>query len=246
MAEQFPWKVAWITGASGAICGEIARRLAAAGVTVAATARPSDKLDALAAASENIKAFPADVLQPERLKVCVAEDRERARADRPRAVRRRHVCAVRHPQYRPRRVPQDHGAQRRWRDQRRRRGAAVDARAEVGPHRHHGLAVRLCRLAGERQLRREQGGGDQSRRESQARIGGDRRRRHHHQSRLRRYAAQRLLRPEEEALCDEQGALRAEDPREASGEALRDRLPAAGGGLPQDRALLAARRSPSR
>jgi short-subunit dehydrogenase len=70
VADQFPWKVAWITGASGAICGEIARRLAAAGVKVGATARPSEKLDALAAASANIKAFPADVLQPYALKVC--------------------------------------------------------------------------------------------------------------------------------------------------------------------------------
>ena len=71
MAEQqFPWKVAWITGASGAIGGEIVRRLAAAGVKVGATARPSEKLDTLAASSSNIKAFPADVLQPYALKVC--------------------------------------------------------------------------------------------------------------------------------------------------------------------------------
>ena len=67
MAQQFPWKVAWITGASGAICGEIARRLASAGVTIAATARSSDKLTALAASSERIKPFPADVLKPEEL-----------------------------------------------------------------------------------------------------------------------------------------------------------------------------------
>ena len=70
MADKFPWKVAWITGASGAICGEIAKRLASAGVSVAATARPSERLDALAASSSNIKAFPADVLQPYALKVC--------------------------------------------------------------------------------------------------------------------------------------------------------------------------------
>ena len=70
MADKFPWKVAWITGASGAICGEIAKRLASAGVSVAATARPSERLDALAASSGNIKAFPADVLQPYALKVC--------------------------------------------------------------------------------------------------------------------------------------------------------------------------------
>jgi short-subunit dehydrogenase len=69
----YPWKVAWITGASGAICGEIARRLAAAGVAIAATARPSEKLDQLAASSERIKPFPADVLKPEELKATVAK-----------------------------------------------------------------------------------------------------------------------------------------------------------------------------
>jgi short-subunit dehydrogenase len=70
---KYPWKVAWITGASGAICGEIARRLAAAGVTVAATARPSDRLDALAASSQNITAFPGDVLDTVALKACAAK-----------------------------------------------------------------------------------------------------------------------------------------------------------------------------
>ena len=71
--KSYPWKVAWITGASGAICGEIAKRLAAAGVKVAATARPSDKLDALAASDSNITAFPADVLKPDELKACAAK-----------------------------------------------------------------------------------------------------------------------------------------------------------------------------
>ena len=70
---KYPWKVAWITGASGAICGEIARRLAAAGVAIAATARPSERLQALAGANERIKAFPADVLQPAEMKAAVAE-----------------------------------------------------------------------------------------------------------------------------------------------------------------------------
>jgi short-subunit dehydrogenase len=65
--------VAWITGASGAICGEIAKRLAAGGVEVAATARPSARLDALAASSGRIKAFPADVLKPDELKACAAK-----------------------------------------------------------------------------------------------------------------------------------------------------------------------------
>jgi short-subunit dehydrogenase len=68
----YPWKLAWIIGASGAICGEIARRLAAAGVTIAATARGSEKLDQLAASNEHIKAFPADVLVPDELKAAVA------------------------------------------------------------------------------------------------------------------------------------------------------------------------------
>ncbi len=73
MAEaSYPWKVAWITGASGAICGEIAKRLAAAGIEIAATARPSEKLDRLAA-NDRIKAYPADVLEPDELKACVAK-----------------------------------------------------------------------------------------------------------------------------------------------------------------------------
>jgi short-subunit dehydrogenase len=73
MPDKFPWKLAWITGASGAICGELAKRLAAAGVMVAATARPSERLDALAAVSDNIRACPADVLDAEALKACAAE-----------------------------------------------------------------------------------------------------------------------------------------------------------------------------
>jgi len=74
MAEKtYPWKVAWITGASGAICGEIARRLANAGVKIAATARPSERLDALAGSHANITAFPADVLDAEALKACAAK-----------------------------------------------------------------------------------------------------------------------------------------------------------------------------
>jgi NAD(P)-dependent dehydrogenase (short-subunit alcohol dehydrogenase family) len=71
--QPFPWKIAWITGASGAICGELAKRLAAAGVDVAATARPSPRLDALATANSRIKPFPADVLDPAALKACVGE-----------------------------------------------------------------------------------------------------------------------------------------------------------------------------
>ena len=73
MAEtKYPRKVAWITGASGAICGEVARMLAAQGVTVAATARPSERLNALVAQSERIKPYPADVLDPAALKETIA------------------------------------------------------------------------------------------------------------------------------------------------------------------------------
>ena len=70
---KYPWKVAWITGASGAICGEVARMLAAQGVTVAVTARPSERLNTLVAGSERIKAYPADVLKPDELKSVVAK-----------------------------------------------------------------------------------------------------------------------------------------------------------------------------
>ena len=73
MTQQFPWKMAWITGASGAICGEIAKRLAVQGVTVAATARHGDKLQALAAGNDKIKIYPADVLRPDDLKACAAK-----------------------------------------------------------------------------------------------------------------------------------------------------------------------------
>jgi short-subunit dehydrogenase len=73
VAQQFPWKLAWITGASGAICGEIAKRLADAGVTIAATARPSEKLTALVAVNDRITAFPADVLEPDALKASVGK-----------------------------------------------------------------------------------------------------------------------------------------------------------------------------
>jgi short-subunit dehydrogenase len=73
MADKaYPWKVAWITGASGAICGEVARMLAGAGVTVAATARPSERLNALVAQSERIRLYPVDVLDPAGLKETTA------------------------------------------------------------------------------------------------------------------------------------------------------------------------------
>ena len=170
---KFPWKVAWITGASGAICGEIAKRLASAGVTVAATARPSEALTALAASSGKIKPFPADVLKPEELRETVGRiERELGAID---------LALLGAGMYAPfdiRAIDLDGF----------RRSMALNVDGVVNavaavlppmlarksrPYRHHGLALRLCRVAGQRQLWRKQGGGHQSRREHEARIGGN-------------------------------------------------------------------------
>ena len=58
MTDTLPWKVVWITGASTGIGREIALQLAAQGVTVAASARNSDKLASL---GPGIKPYPLDV-----------------------------------------------------------------------------------------------------------------------------------------------------------------------------------------
>lgn len=55
------WRTAWITGASTGIGRELALKLAARGVVVAASARSVTKLQELAAVRKGIIAFPLDV-----------------------------------------------------------------------------------------------------------------------------------------------------------------------------------------
>lgn len=61
MGASRPWNIVWITGASSGIGRELALRLARMGVTVAASARSAEKLEALARENANIKPYPADV-----------------------------------------------------------------------------------------------------------------------------------------------------------------------------------------
>ncbi len=58
------WRTVWITGASTGIGRELALKLAAAGMNVAATARSKDKLDALAGEADRVTPLPADVTEP--------------------------------------------------------------------------------------------------------------------------------------------------------------------------------------
>lgn len=65
------WRVAWITGASTGIGRELALKLSAEGVKVAASARSADKLDELAKASGLITVFPLDVADLDATRRCV-------------------------------------------------------------------------------------------------------------------------------------------------------------------------------
>ncbi len=56
-----PWRVVWVTGASTGIGAEIAQQLAAAGVTVATSARSADTLRENAAANTQLRPYPLDV-----------------------------------------------------------------------------------------------------------------------------------------------------------------------------------------
>lgn len=56
-----PWRTAWIVGGSTGIGRDITLKLAALGVKVAVSSRSADKLTELAAAHENITAYPVDI-----------------------------------------------------------------------------------------------------------------------------------------------------------------------------------------
>ena len=66
------WKHVWITGASSGLGEHVARQLAAKGCAVSITARSADKLTAIAASSDGIRAYPADVTNADDLKNVVA------------------------------------------------------------------------------------------------------------------------------------------------------------------------------
>ncbi len=72
-----PREVVWVTGGSAGIGKAIVEAYAQEGAVVAATARPSERLDGLAQAHENVLAFPADITDPAAIKAAVAAIEER-------------------------------------------------------------------------------------------------------------------------------------------------------------------------
>ena len=72
-----PREVVWITGASAGIGKAVVEAYVRAGALVAATARPSERLDALAQAHEAVMAFPADITDGQAVKATVAAIEER-------------------------------------------------------------------------------------------------------------------------------------------------------------------------
>ncbi len=60
-SPALPWRVVWITGASTGIGAEIARQLAAQGITVAVSARSTGKLAAMAETNSRLKPYALDV-----------------------------------------------------------------------------------------------------------------------------------------------------------------------------------------
>ncbi len=70
--SKFPWKTAWVVGASSGIGRQLAIDLADAGVEVAASARSKDALDQLAAAHPNIVSVPLDITDRDAVKASPA------------------------------------------------------------------------------------------------------------------------------------------------------------------------------
>ena len=70
------WKHAWITGASSGIGAELAVSLAEAGASVSASARSSEKLDALHKRNSGVSALPVDVTDPDAVAAAVSAAEE--------------------------------------------------------------------------------------------------------------------------------------------------------------------------
>jgi short-subunit dehydrogenase len=77
MGHAMPREVVWITGASKGIGRALVEAYVADGTLVAATARPSDELEELARAHDQVLAFPADITEPEAIRATVAAIEER-------------------------------------------------------------------------------------------------------------------------------------------------------------------------
>jgi short-subunit dehydrogenase len=71
IAMTLPWRTAWVTGASSGIGRALALRLAAQGVTVAASARRVEALHELTKLNPKIHAFPLDVTDTRATKAVV-------------------------------------------------------------------------------------------------------------------------------------------------------------------------------
>ncbi len=69
---QYPWKHAWITGASSGIGRDLAIALAETGVTVSISARSDAELETLTHEYERLSAYPLDVTDPKQVETAVA------------------------------------------------------------------------------------------------------------------------------------------------------------------------------
>lgn len=71
--QSAPWKHVWITGASSGLGEYTARQLAQQGCIVSISARRHERLEAIAGEHPNIFTYPADVTDPEAMKIIVAQ-----------------------------------------------------------------------------------------------------------------------------------------------------------------------------